>query len=281
MRKGSRAGLGLLSLLAVSVMGGGFASAKDLMGQPTPGAIDFQPAASVMKYDVINFHNMVLLPITVGICVLVAGLLLWCIIRYNAKANPVPARFSHNTTVEIIWTLVPVLILACIAFPSLGLLFKYHNMPKPDLTVKVTGYQWYWGYAYPDQNIPEIISAAQSEEDDKAKGDPWPLQANEAMVVPIGKVVRVQVTADGNAIHAFAMPAFGLKTDAIPGRLNETWFKADKIGTFYGQCSELCGKDHAFMPIAVRVVSEADYATWLDQAKKKYASDNGVRPTAV
>jgi cytochrome c oxidase subunit 2 len=174
MRKGSRAGLGLLSLLAASVMGGGFASAEDLVGQPTPGAIDFQPAASVMKYDVINFHNWVLLPIITIICLLVAGLLLWCIIRYNAKANPVPARFSHNTLVEVIWTLVPVLILACIAFPSLGLLFKYHTMPKPDLTVKVTGYQWYWGYAYPDQKISEYYSAVQSEEDDKAKGEPWP-----------------------------------------------------------------------------------------------------------
>jgi len=239
------------------------------VGKPTDGAINLQPAAAPLKVDAIWFHDIILLPIITAITLFVLALLIWCIVRYNKRSNPVPAKFSHNTTIEIIWTLVPVLILMVIAIFSFKLLFAYHDMPKPALTVKATGYQWYWGYEYPDQEISEITSTMLSKEEVAAKGlssDLYRLAASEPLVVPVNKVVRVQVTAV-DVIHNFALPAFGLKTDAIPGRLNETWFKADRVGTFYGQCSELCGVQHAFMPIEIKVVSQADFDAWV-AAKK-------------
>jgi len=250
------------ALAAATLMTAGGAFAADLMGQPTPGAIDFQPAAAPLKHQVIFFHNVILLPIITAIVLLVLGLLLWCVVRYNSRANPVPAKFSHNTLVEVIWTTVPVLILMGIAVFSFRLLYAYHDMPKPDLTVKVTGYQWYWGYAYPDQKIDEITSTKMEEAEAKAKGVPYRLAANNPMVVPVGKVVRVLVTG-ADVIHAWANPAFGTKIDAIPGRVNQTWFNAEKIGVYYGQCSELCGIDHAFMPTEVDVVSQADFDKWV------------------
>jgi cytochrome c oxidase subunit 2 len=250
------------SALAASVVFAGHALAEDLMGQPTPGAIDLQPAASELKHHAIWFHNVILLPIITAITLLVLGLLIWIVVRYNKKANPVPAKFSHNTTVEIIWTLVPVLILMVIAIFSFRLLFHYNDMPKPYMTVKATGYQWYWGYEYPDQKISEIVSLPLTKEQADAKKVPYLLAADNAMVVPVNQVVRVQVTG-ADVIHAFALPAFGLKTDAIPGRLNETWFKAEKTGVFYGQCSELCGVDHANMPIEIQVVTQAQFDAWV------------------
>ncbi|HJV41512.1 cytochrome c oxidase subunit II [Caulobacter sp.] len=250
------------SALAASVVFAGHALAEDLLGQPTPGAIDLQPAASELKHHAIWFHNMVLLPIITAITLLVLGLLIWIIVRYNKKANPVPAKFSHNTTVEVIWTLVPVLILMVIAIFSFRLLFHYNDMPKPYMTVKATGYQWYWGYEYPDQKVSEIVSLPLTKEQADAKKVPYLLAADNAMVVPVNKVVRVQVTG-ADVIHAFALPAFGLKIDAIPGRLNETWFKAEKTGVFYGQCSELCGVDHSNMPIEIKVVTQAQFDAWV------------------
>ena len=250
------------ALAAAAMMAAGGAMAEDLLGQPTPGGMALQPAASPLKHQVIFFHNMVLLPIITGIVLLVLGLLLWCIFRYNRKANPVPAKWSHNTTVEIIRTGLPVLILMVIAVFSFKLLYAYHDMPKPDLTVKAVGYQWYWGYSYPDQKIDEITSTKMEEAEAKAKGVPYRLAANNPMVVPVGKVVRVLVTG-ADVIHAWANPAFGTKIDAIPGRINQTWFKAEKIGVYYGQCSELCGIDHAFMPTEVDVVSQADFDKWV------------------
>jgi len=232
-----RKGFGFAAAAVMTTLAG-HAFADDLLGQPTPGGIALQPAASVLKHDAIWFHDWVLLPIITAITLLVLGLLVWIAVRYNKKANPVPAKFSHNTTIEIIWTIVPVLILMIIAIFSFRLLFRYNDMPKPYMTVKATGYQWYWGYEYPDQKVPEIISKVLSEEEVAAKGLPhglYRLAADNAMVVPVNQVVRVQVTA-ADVIHAFALPAFGLKTDAIPGRLNETWFKAEKVGTYYGQC---------------------------------------------
>jgi cytochrome c oxidase subunit 2 len=258
MRKWAAAGAAGLA----TALTGAAAHAEDLLGQPTPGAIDLQPAASPLKHDAIFFHNAILLPIITAITLFVLGLLLWVIFRYNKRANPTPARWSHNTLVEVVWTVVPVLILMFIAIFSFRLLFAYHDMPKPDLTVKATGYQWYWGYEYPDQKVAEITSTLLPEDQAKAKGVPYRLAADNAMVVPVGKVVRVLVTGS-DVIHSFAMPAFGLKTDAIPGRVNETWFKAEKVGTYYGQCSELCGVDHAFMPIQINVVSDADFAAWV------------------
>jgi cytochrome c oxidase subunit 2 len=237
-------------------------AAEELVGQPTNGAIDFQPGVTPLRHDAIFFHNAILLPIITAISLFVLGLLLWCVVRYNKKANPTPARWSHNTKIEIIWTLVPVLILVVIAVFSFRLLFEYHDMPKPYMTVKATGYQWYWGYEYPDKKIPEFISNILPEDKAKAKGVPYKLAATEPLVVPVNQVVRVLVTG-ADVIHAFAVPSFGIITDAVPGRVNETWFKVEKTGTYYGQCRELCGVDHAFMPIEVRVVTQPEFDAWV------------------
>jgi cytochrome c oxidase subunit 2 len=233
-----------------------------LVGQPTDGAIDFQPGVTDLRDRVMSFHTWILLPVLFGISFLVLGLLLWCIFRYNAKANPAPARFTHNTTVEVLWTVGPVLILLFIAIFSFRLLFDYHDMPKPDVTVKATGYQWYWGYAYPDQKIDEETSNILPEAQAKARGVPYMLATTQPMIVPVNKVVHVLVTG-ADVIHSFSVPAFGVKIDAVPGRMNETWFKAKQTGTFYGQCSQLCGTDHSFMPIEVKVVSQADFDAWV------------------
>ena len=262
--------------LAATMMFAGQAFAEDLMGQPTPGAIDLQPAASSLKHEAIWFHNIVLMPIITVITLFVLGLIIWIVIRYNAKANPVPAKFSHNTTIEIIWTVVPVIILMVIAIFSFRLLFAYNDMPKPYLTVKATGYQWYWGYEYPDQKISEITSLPLTQAEAVAKKVPYLLAADKPMVVPVNQVIRVQVTA-ADVIHAFALPAFGLKTDAIPGRLNETWFKAEKTGVYYGQCSELCGVEHSNMPIEIHVVSQADFDAWV---QSKTAPPAAAAPVA-
>jgi len=234
--------------------------AQDLLGQPTPGGINLQPAAAPLKHEAIFFHDWVLMPVITIITLLVLGLLIWIAIRYNKKANPVPAKWSHNTVIEVIWTVVPVLILVGISLFSFRLLFAYHDMPDPDLTVKVTGNQWNWAYEYPDQGVAEYISNMTPE--DKAPAHLYRLAADEPMVVPVGKTVRLLVTAS-DVIHAVALPAFGLKTDAVPGRVNETWFNAEKTGIYYGQCSELCGVDHAFMPMQINVVTEAEFAAWV------------------
>jgi cytochrome c oxidase subunit 2 len=249
------------------------AFAGDLIGQPTDGAIDMQPGVTALKHDAIFFHNAILLPIITAITLFVAALLLWCIFRFNKKANPVPARWSHNTPLEVAWTLVPVLILVVIAVFSFRLLFEYHDMPKPYMTVKATGYQWYWGYEYPDQKIPEYVSNVLPEDQAKAKGVPYRLAATQPLVVPVNRTVQVLVTG-ADVIHAFAVPAFGVIMDAVPGRVNSTWFNADRIGTYYGSCRELCGVDHAFMPIEVKVVSQADFDAWV-------ASKKGAKPAAT
>ncbi|WP_292121971.1 cytochrome c oxidase subunit II [Brevundimonas sp.] len=239
--------------------------AQDLMGQPTPGGIDLQPAAAPLKHDAIWFHNIVLMPVITFITLLVLGLLAWIVFRYNKKSNPTPARWSHNTMVEIVWTVLPVVILVGISLFSFRLLFSYHDMPEPDLTVKVTGNQWNWAYEYPDQGVAEYISNMVPENELAERGlshSVYRLAADEPMVVPVGQTVRLLITAS-DVIHAVALPAFGLKTDAVPGRVNETWFKAERTGVFYGQCSELCGVDHAFMPIQINVVSQAEFERWV------------------
>jgi cytochrome c oxidase subunit II len=277
--KGMRA---LATGVAASAMSALFAApafAEELLGQPTPGAIDLQRGVTPLREDAIFFHNWILLPIITAITALVLGLLIWVVIRYNRKANPTPARWSHNTLVEVIWTLAPVLILVFISIFSFKLLFAYHDMPKPDLTIKATGYQWYWGFEYPDQKIPEFVSNILPEDQAKAKNVPYRLAATQPLVVPVNKTVRVLVTG-ADVIHAFAVPAFGVITDAIPGRVNETWFKVDRIGTFYGQCRELCGVDHAFMPIEVRVVSQADFDAWV-ASKGAKAKPAAATPTAA
>ncbi|MCR6661203.1 MAG: cytochrome c oxidase subunit II [Asticcacaulis sp.] len=242
------------------------AFAEDVMGQPTDKAMGWQPAGSALKRQTEWFYNDLLFPIIVAICLLVAGLLLWIMVRYNKKANPVPAKFSHNTLIEIIWTVIPVLILVVIAIFSLSLLRDYNDMPKPDVVVKATGNQWFWTYDYPELGVTDIESRLREDAKDiktaKAAGVPYLLEVDNALVVPVNKVIHVQTTG-ADVIHSFTVPAFGFKIDAIPGRLNNTWFKAEKIGTYYGQCSELCGKDHAYMPIEVKVVSDADFDAFI------------------
>ncbi len=242
----------------------------DTLGAPTDRAIDFQPAATTIRQHVIDFHNM-LLVITGLICLLVLSLLAVCVIRFNHRANPTPARWSHNTPIEILWTVVPVLILMFIAIFSFRLLFEEHNMPKPYMTVKVTGRQWNWDYEYPDQKIPAATSTLMSEADAKAQNVPYQLAADNPMIAPVGKTVRVLVTAE-DVIHSFSVPAFGVKIDAVPGRLNDTWFKAERTGTFYGQCSQLCGIDHAFMPIEVKVVTQPEFDAWVASKQPKPTS---------
>ena len=256
------------------------ALAEDLMGQPTPGGISLQPAASPLKHAVHDFHDFILLPIITAICLFVLALLIWCAIRYNKRSNPIPAKWSHNTLVEVVWTVVPVLILMAVSVVSFKLLFAYHDMPKPDLTVKATGYQWYWGYELPDQKVGEFISNMLPEEEAKARNVPYRLAATEPLVVPVNKTVRVLVTG-ADVIHAFALPAFGLKIDAIPGRINETWFRAERTGTFYGQCSELCGVDHAFMPLEIKVVTQPEFEAWVASKGGSMTPDAPAAPAAA
>jgi len=246
------------------------------LGQPTPWQIGLQEAGSPVMEDVIWLHTYVLWFVT-GITVFVLALLVTVIVKFNAKAHPTPSRTTHNTLVEVLWTVIPVVILVIIALPSFRILFVQLNTPPADLTIKATGVTWNWKYNYPDNGDFEFDSLMQPDKDLKP-GQPRLLTVDNELVVPVNKVVRVLVTGF-DVIHAFAVPSFGIKIDAIPGRLNETWFKATKEGWYYGQCSELCGKDHAFMPIAVRVVSEGEFATWVEAAKKKFAS-NGI-PTNV
>ena len=272
----------LIAFVVISVVGGAsaaWATTADT-GQPKPWEIGLQPGATPVMDDIIWFHDF-LLWIIAAIALFVLGLLLIVIVRFNARANPVPSRTTHNTFIEVIWTVVPVLILVTIAVPSFRLLFYQLNVPKADVTVKATGKQWFWSYSYPDQ-IFEFDSLLVQDKDLKP-GQPRLLTVDNEMVVPVNKVVKV-LTTGADVIHSWAVPSFGVKIDAVPGRINETWFKVEREGTYYGQCSELCGRDHAFMPIVVHVVSEKDYTAWVEQAKKKYAStddDNNARPTAI
>ena len=260
-----RFGRGLLGFAAAgtALMSGAAAFA----GQPKPWEMTLQESATEVMEYITWFHNFLFVLITV-ITLFVLGLLIYCVVKFNAKANPVPSKTTHNTLIEVAWTLIPVLILVGIAVPSFRLLFLQLDLPKADLTIKATGKQWYWSYSYPDNGKFEFDSLLVADKQPRLLG------VDNEMVVPVNKVVRIQTTG-ADVIHAFAVPAFGIKIDSIPGRLNETWFKATKTGMYYGQCSELCGKDHAFMPIAVRVVSDQEFATWVEGAKKKFATNPG------
>lgn len=263
---------------SVTVLAGGAAAlaSTGATGQPKPWQLNLQAGATAVMDNIIWFHDLLLWLIT-AITIFVLALLLIVIVKFNARSNPVPSRTTHNTFIEVVWTVVPVLILVVIAVPSFRLLFLQLNVPPADITVKATGKQWFWSYSYPDDKF-EFDSLMVAEKDLKP-GQPRLLAVDNEMVVPVNKVVRV-LTTGADVIHSWAVPSFGVKIDAIPGRVNETWFKAEHEGVYYGQCSELCGKDHAFMPITVRVVSEQAYATWLGEAKKKFASDDS-RPTTV
>ena len=252
-----------LAVAGMALVAGGTAFAE--LGQPAPWEWTLQESASPVMDYIIWFHNWLLGTITV-ITLFVLVLLVLVVVKFNAKANPVPSKTTHNTLIEVAWTLIPVLILVAIAVPSFRLLFQELDIPKVDLTIKATGKQWYWSYAYPDNGKFEFDSLLAQDKKPRLLG------VDNEMVVPVNKVIRIQTTG-ADVIHAFAVPAFGIKIDSIPGRLNETWFKATKTGMFYGQCSELCGKDHAFMPIAVRVVSDQEFAAWTEAAKKKFATN--------
>ena len=250
---------------ALAVSGTAFAE----LGQPAPWEFTLQQSATPVMDDIRSFHGLLLTLITV-ITLFVLGLLITVMVKFNARANPTPSRTTHNTLIEVAWTLIPVLILVSIAVPSFRLLFLELDIPKADLTIKATGKQWYWTYTYPDNKI-EFDSLIACDETRTKCTEPRLLTVDNNIVVPVNKIVRVETTG-ADVIHSFAVPAFGIKIDAIPGRLNETWFTATRTGIYYGQCSELCGKDHAYMPIAVKVVTDEEFAKWLVDAKKQFSS---------
>jgi len=264
-----RLGKGLAALTGAAGVwglsaGAAFAAA---VGHPEDWQFGLQAPGTIVDRHIHWFHDKLLFPIITAICLLVAGLLVYIMFRFNAKANPEPSRTTHNTFIEVIWTVAPVLILLIIAIPSFRLLYLQREIPAPDMTIKATGNQWYWSYAYDGGDEISFDSFLKEKDKiDKAKGEKWLLTVDTPVVVPVGKIVRVIVTAS-DVLHSWTVPSFGTKIDAVPGRLNELWFKADIEGTYYGQCSELCGKDHAFMPIEVKVVSQDDYDKWHKDAK--------------
>jgi cytochrome c oxidase subunit 2 len=269
--------LTLVAITLVAILMGGEAALAGL-GQPSPWQIGLQQSASPVMDNIIWFHDFLLYMIT-GIAGFVLVLLVVVMVRFNARTNPIPSRTTHNTLIEIAWTLIPIVILMFIAVPSFKLLFLQLNVPPADLTVKATGKQWYWSYSYPDNGQFEFDSLM-LKEGERKEGQPRLLAVDNEMVVPVNKTVRV-ITTGSDVIHSFAVPSFGIKIDAVPGRINETWFTATREGVYYGQCSELCGKDHAFMPIAVRAVSEQAFSAWVEEAKKKYARDEAPSATTV
>ncbi len=269
--------LTVLAIAMVAILTGAEAALAGL-GQPSPWQVGLQQSASPVMDNIIWFHDFLLYIIT-GIAGFVLVLLVVVMVRFNAHANPLPSRTTHNTFIEIAWTLIPIVILMFIAVPSFKLLFLQLNVPAADLTVKATGKQWYWSYSYPDNGQFEFDSLM-LKEGERKEGQPRLLAVDNEMVVPVNKTVRV-ITTGSDVIHSFAVPSFGIKIDAVPGRINETWFTATREGVYYGQCSELCGKDHAFMPIAVHVVSEQAFSAWVEEAKKKYARDEALPPTTV
>jgi len=239
-----------------------------LAEQPKNWQLGYQKSVTSVMDDLVFMHDYILLPIITAISVFVLFLILYAVWKFKASKNPNPTKTSHNTLLEVLWTVIPCLILVVIAIPSFKLLYKQDVIPKADITIKAIGYQWYWGYEYPDQKI--AFEASMIETKDLKPGQPRLLATDKHVVVPVNKVVKVLITAN-DVLHAWALPAFGVKRDAVPGRINETWFKAEKKGIFYGQCSELCGIKHAFMPITVEVVSEEKYNEWVEMAKVKYA----------
>ena len=251
----------LLSLLAYGQL---------VAEQPKDWQLGFQKSASKSMSDIVLFHDYMLLPIITAITVFVLFLVIYACIKFRASKNKIASQTSHNTTIEIVWTLVPCLILIIMAVPSFKVLYSQDKVPPADVTVKAIGYQWYWGYEYPDENI--IFDSYMIEDKDLKANQPRLLSVDNEVVVPVNKNIKVLITAN-DVLHAWALPSFGVKRDAVPGRINETWFKADRTGTFYGQCSELCGIKHAFMPITVRVVTDEEYKKWLLEAKEKFAKE--------
>ena len=260
------------ALFLISAAG---AARAALLGAPEPGQMGFLVANTPIQADIEWFHNDILLPVTVAISLLVLALLAWIVYRFNEHANPTASRTTHNAPLEIAWTLAPALILVIVAVPSFRLLTKQLVIPEPDMTLKVTASQWHWNYGYPKSDGGFAFDSIIKEDKDLKPGDIRLLSVDNAVYVPVGKTVEVDVTSQ-DVIHSFSVPSFGIKIDAIPGRLNKTWFRADREGVFYGQCSNICGVDHAFMPIEVHVVSQEAYQAWLEGAKKQFANADGV-----
>lgn len=267
--------------MALAGIGPTAAMAQEI-GKPRPMQMGFQPSATELARDLVAMDTLLLWIIT-AIVILVTGLLGYVIWKFDARRNPKPAKFTHNATIEVIWTAVPVAILILIAFPSLNLLYKQMEIPPAEVTIKAIGNQWFWSYEYPDYEIEfdslmvgggyRSFDAMMASERGRAEAEQfgitrqnWLLRTDTSVVVPVDTVVKVQMTAN-DVIHAWTVPSFGVKMDAIPGRLNELWFKAEQIGTFYGQCSELCGANHAYMPIQVEVVSREDFDAWVERQR--------------
>ncbi len=266
----------IISLLISPLFGFQSVTALEPKGIAKDYGIDLQNPVTDVAKDVYSMHAFVTI-IMALITLLVLGLLIWVCYRYSAKKNNKPSKTVHNTLVEILWTAIPVLILVVIAIPSFKLLYKQDVIPEPDLTIKAIGYQWYWGYEYPDNGNFSYEAFMVQSKDELEEDKPYKrmLTTDTKVVVPVNKIIRMQVTA-ADVLHSWAIPAFGVKTDAVPGRLNETWFKAENIGIYYGMCSELCGVNHQSMPIEIHVVTQEDFENWVEEAKTKYASKNNL-----
>jgi cytochrome c oxidase subunit II len=265
--------MGLSRVLAIlAALGAVFGVGSAYADEPQPWETGFQAAATPVMERIESFHTE-LLYIIAAIAGFVLLLLLYVIVRFNERANPRPSRTTHNTIVEVVWTVVPILILVAIVVPSFRLLYFEGNIQKPDMVIKAIGHQWYWSYEYPT-NGNFTFDANLVQDKDLKPGQLRLLTTDNPVVVPVGALVEVQITAT-DVIHSWGMPSFGVKTDAVPGKLNDTWFRVNRPGTYYGQCSQLCGNGHGFMPIMVEAVSKADYDKWVEDAKKKFAKADG------
>jgi cytochrome c oxidase subunit 2 len=257
--------LAVMAGFVFSLSAAPFARAQEAVGAPRPWEMGMQRSFGPIKDRIIELHDLVLVIITL-ITLFVGGLLIWVMIRYNSRRNPIPSQTSHNTVIEILWTVIPVLILVVIAIPSFRLIYYQDRTPDPDMTIKVTGHQWYWEFTYPDQGNIDIESRYIHDEDLKP-GQLRLLDVDNQVVIPVGKKIRI-LTSSSDVIHSFFIPALGVQRYAIPGRTIETWLEADQVGTFYGECNQICGQDHSRMPISVKAISEADFKTWVEAAKK-------------
>ena len=269
--------LAKLGALVAGLAGACGAAGSAVAQAPSDWEVDFQTALSPSMERIVDFNLMVTIIIVI-ITAFVFGLMAWIVIRYNKKRNPVPSKTTHNTMLEVAWTVVPVIILLVIAVPSFRLLYYTDRVEEADMTLKAIGHQWYWSYEYPDHG-DFTFDALILEDDELEEGQPRLLATDEAVVLPVGAKIRLLTTAD-DVIHSWAVPAFGVKMDSVPGRVNETWFQINREGTYYGQCSELCGTLHGFMPIMIEAVSQEEFDAWVEFAREEFASANDA-PTEV
>ncbi len=256
----------------VAGLGGALGAAGSAVAQqPADWEVDFQTALSPSMERIVDFNLMVTIIIVI-ITAFVFGLMAWIVIRYNKKRNPTPSKTTHNTMLEVAWTVVPVIILLVISVPSFRLLYFTDRVEEADMTLKAIGHQWYWSYEYPDHG-DFTFDALMLEDDELEEGQPRLLATDEAVVLPVGAKIRLLTTAD-DVIHSWAIPALGVKMDSVPGRVNETWFQINREGTYYGQCSELCGTLHGFMPIMIEAVSQEEFDAWVEEAQEEFAAAN-------